>query len=121
MPNCSTDNTKRFNKAVSTVINVILMVAVVVSVSSFVIFYLSNMTDTKDEETFEISFLPDKNARTLTVTKLTTNLSWNDLKIDGGEPPAGKTYIKVGQKITSCEGTVNVIFNNNTLIGTWDF
>lgn len=119
-------------EAVSTVIGVILMVAIVVAVATTVYIFASNMT-TKTESNPIVSFnvIDDK----LVVSKATKDTLWSDVNVtisDGTNTGyyKGTGQVTSGDKIfintqcPACTGkiTVTVVYTpSNTLLGTYDF
>ena len=68
-------------EAVSAVIGIILAVAIVVSLSATVYFYMSNMMDEAPKKTPHINFFADESIKTLTVLSFNQEINWQDINM----------------------------------------
>ena len=116
---------KQQDNSVSSVIGVILMVAITVAIAATVYVYVSGMLSGGSQKTPDIAFIMDNANQRLTVTKVSaTNIPWSDLYITSeGTPIMHNTtaYVTAGDYISNCTGVVTISYQGITLLGTWTF
>jgi len=108
------------DKAVSTVIGVILMVAIIVAIAATVYVYVNGMVGGTTERTLAIIFDKDESANTLTVTSTDTEMSWTDINMTASGNIAAGDVIYFDSHGLWNTVTINFRHNpTNTLIGTY--
>jgi FlaG/FlaF family flagellin (archaellin) len=106
--------------AVSPVIGVILLIAIVVAIAAVAFTYFGGVI-TVDKETPIIVFEQNDTEDTLTVLNADHFLDWDKVDAIGiASLPSGT--IDAGDKITGCAGNVQLIWEpTNTILSTYTF
>ena len=107
--------------AVSPVIGVILLIAIVVAVAAVAFTYFGGIITVR-EETPIIVFDQNNMDDTLTVINADHFLDWDDVDVIGTANPPLSGTIEAGDEITGCAGTVQLIWEpTNTILSTYNF
>ena len=112
---------KQKRDAVSSVIGVILMVAITVAIAATVYVFVSVLVIPSNEELL-ITFSPDWDEKTLTVIKISIkDVNWSDIQKGNSICILPSGTVDAGDIITGCNGTVALSYQNITLLGSWEF
>ena len=107
-------NNKIGSEAVSAVIGIILAVAIVVSLSATVYFYMSNMMDEAPKKTPQINFFADESIKTLTLISFNQEINWQDINMTATDN--NNNTIFAHSQTGNVETGDTIHFNDNGII-----
>jgi FlaG/FlaF family flagellin (archaellin) len=106
------------SEAISTVIGVILMVAVTVAMAAVAYAYFTGMIGSQQQTTPTFSINPDENLNIITFQQMEKPTNWHDIKITENQ---GSTQIVIQDQTGPKSGTISngeiVLINGHGLTG----
>jgi FlaG/FlaF family flagellin (archaellin) len=112
----------RKEAGVSAVIGVILMLAITVGIASVVYYEVSAMTGKSNNIAPTVAFIKGGSTSngTLTVASVSGTYQWSDFS-DIGTLVNTSATVKAGDYFYGLTGEVKLIYQDNSLLGTWTF
>ena len=122
---------RKDNKIIIIVAIVVILLVAIPAIAATVYVYVSGMVGEPDIEVLpNLFFIKDDIANTLTAANVEpATLRWNEIEITADSGGSFNTdglldnsYIKAGDQITDCSGTITIIHKpTNSILGVWTF